>query len=232
MQAELKVNSHPCKQQHGLAYLVVTLDLRNLSSCFPAIQHWIFVVLSTLTMYSSSNSFLGGGNSSRPGPPQYGQSSFPNLQPTQQQSNGSVQQPTGFGGGPLQSQYTGYPGQVQQQNFQAPLQQPQFTGYPASNQQAAQSQVPQQQPFQTGQPVQPQVALQKTGQTSAQIAQSFQSTSAAQSSAPQTPVKGAKIPKIRLSFLTAQDQAKFEQLFKSAVGDGQALDGRIWQPMG
>ena len=34
-----------------------------------------------------------------------------------------------------------------------------------------------------------------------------------------------KIPKIRLSFLTAQDQAKFEQLFKSAVGDGQALDG-------
>ncbi len=34
-----------------------------------------------------------------------------------------------------------------------------------------------------------------------------------------------KIPKIRLSFLTATDQAKFEQLFKSAVGEGQALDG-------
>ena len=34
-----------------------------------------------------------------------------------------------------------------------------------------------------------------------------------------------KIPKIRLSFLTATDQAKFEQLFKSAVGDGQALSG-------
>ena len=34
-----------------------------------------------------------------------------------------------------------------------------------------------------------------------------------------------KIPKIRLSFLTATDQAKFEQLFKSAVGDGQALGG-------
>ena len=39
------------------------------------------------------------------------------------------------------------------------------------------------------------------------------------------PTSGAKIPKIRLSFLTATDQAKFEQLFKSAVGDGQALDG-------
>jgi epidermal growth factor receptor substrate 15 len=30
-----------------------------------------------------------------------------------------------------------------------------------------------------------------------------------------------KIPNIRLSFITAQDQAKFETLFKSAVGDGQ-----------
>ncbi len=37
--------------------------------------------------------------------------------------------------------------------------------------------------------------------------------------------KGAKIPSIRLSFITAQDQAKFEQLFKSAVGDGQTLSG-------
>lgn len=32
----------------------------------------------------------------------------------------------------------------------------------------------------------------------------------------------SKIPNIRLSFITAQDQAKFETLFKSAVGDGQA----------
>ena len=39
------------------------------------------------------------------------------------------------------------------------------------------------------------------------------------------PTSGVKLPKIRLSFLTATDQAKFEQLFKSAVGDGQALDG-------
>ncbi|KKY29133.1 putative actin cytoskeleton-regulatory complex protein pan1 [Phaeomoniella chlamydospora] len=46
------------------------------------------------------------------------------------------------------------------------------------------------------------------------------------SSAPPVPTKsGSKIPNIRLSFITATDQAKFEQLFKSAVGDGQALDG-------
>lgn len=36
---------------------------------------------------------------------------------------------------------------------------------------------------------------------------------------------GTKIPNIRLSFITAQDQAKFETLFKSAVGDGQTLSG-------
>ncbi|CAZ83899.1 unnamed protein product [Tuber melanosporum] len=34
-----------------------------------------------------------------------------------------------------------------------------------------------------------------------------------------------KIPTIRLSFITAADQAKFEQLFKAAVGEGQALSG-------
>jgi hypothetical protein len=36
---------------------------------------------------------------------------------------------------------------------------------------------------------------------------------------------GFKIPNIRLSFITASDQAKFEQLFKSAVGTGQAMTG-------
>jgi hypothetical protein len=45
--------------------------------------------------------------------------------------------------------------------------------------------------------------------------------------APPPPPKssGSKIPNIRLSFITAQDQAKFEQLFKSAVGDSQTMDG-------
>ena len=30
---------------------------------------------------------------------------------------------------------------------------------------------------------------------------------------------------MRLSFITASDQTKFEQLFKSAVGDDQAMPG-------
>jgi hypothetical protein len=30
-----------------------------------------------------------------------------------------------------------------------------------------------------------------------------------------------KIPNIRLSFITADDQAKFETLFKTSVGEGQ-----------
>lgn len=177
-------------------------------------------------MYSNSSSYLGGGNSSRPGLPQYGQSSFMSQQQGQQQPNSFAPQPTGFGATPLQSQYTGYPGAGQQQSFQAPPQQPQLTGYQPQNQQPFQSQPPLQQAFQTGQLSQPQVGPQRTGQTSSQIAQSFQSTPSAPPSAPKpSTAAGAKIPKIRLSFLTAQDQAKFEQLFKSAVGDGQALSG-------
>jgi len=60
--------------------------------------------------------------------------------------------------------------------------------------------------------------------TSAQMADSFRGN-AASSVPPPVPAKGSKIPNIRLSFITAQDQAKFEQLFKSAVGDSQALSG-------
>lgn len=153
-------------------------------------------------MFSNSNTFLAGGNSSRPGPPQYGQSSFS----TPQQGH----QP-GFSGGQLQTpQYTGYSGQGLQQTFQAPQQQQQYTGYPQN------PQPPQ------GPPSRSAVAPQ---QTSSQIAQSFQSTPVATLPTPQSSTTGTKIPKIRLSFLTAQDQAKFEQLFKSAVGDGQSLDG-------
>lgn len=173
-------------------------------------------------MFSNSSTFLAGGNSSRPGPSQYGQSSFSNAQQVSQQQSGFQQQPPGFSGGQLQTQYTGYPGQVQQQqSFQAPQQQPQYTGYP-QNQQPAQGAPPTQQPFQTGPPSHPPIAPQ---QTSSQIAQSFQSTPAAIIPTTQSSTTGTKIPKIRLSFLTAQDQAKFEQLFKSAVGDGQSLDG-------
>ena len=172
-------------------------------------------------MYSNSSSYLSGANSARPGPPQYGLSSFSSAS-QQQQQNGFAPQPTGFQGSGLQQQYTGYPAQGQQQPLQTPQHQPQFTGYPSQNQPSQQHQL------QTGQPSQQQVIPQKTGQTSSQIAASF-SVPVQSTSAPPLPgsVLGAKIPKIRLSFLTATDQAKFEQLFKSAVGDGQALDGAL-----
>ena len=42
---------------------------------------------------------------------------------------------------------------------------------------------------------------------------------------PPAKAAGTKIPNVRLSFITAQDQAKFEQLFKSATGGEQALSG-------
>lgn len=53
-----------------------------------------------------------------------------------------------------------------------------------------------------------------------QMAASFQ-TGGQSAPKPAQASKGTKIPNIRLSFITAQDQAKFETLFKSAVGDGQ-----------
>ena len=61
----------------------------------------------------------------------------------------------------------------------------------------------------------------------AAMADSFKSTSSAPARGRRSlqAKAGAKIPSIRLSFITAQDQAKFEQLFKSAVGEGQTLSG-------
>lgn len=185
-------------------------------------------------MYSNSSSFLGGGNSGRQGPPQYFQASYLGPQQAQQpqQQNVLSQQPTGFGGGQLQTQYTGYPGQALQQGLQTQqLQQlqPQYTGFPQQVPPSQGNVLPQQQ-FHTNQQASQQASQQAiqpphppiaTQQTSSQIAQSFQSIA----TPTPTPTPGAKIPKIRLSFLTAQDQAKFEQLFKSAVGEGQSLDG-------
>jgi hypothetical protein len=135
----------------------------------------------------------------------------------------------------MQPQYTGFPGQPQgfgQQQQQQP-QQPQYTGYPGQQSQFQQPLAPQQQPFQTGAPPQQQQQQppaqpqrpQPTGMTSAQMADSFRGSSAASSVPPPVPAKSSKIPSIRLSFITAQDQSKFEQLFKSAVGDSQALSG-------
>lgn len=192
---------------------------------------------SSLAMFSGSNSYLGGGNSARPGQPQYGQQQQSFQQPGGFQG-GLAPQPTGYGGAPLQQQFTGYPGQPQSFGQQQP-QQPQFTGYPGQQgQQFQQQQAPQQQPFQTGAPpqqsfqtgapqrqptAQPQQP-QPTGMTSAQMADSFRGSSS-QSVPPPVPAKTSKIPNIRLSFITAQDQAKFEQLFKSAVGTSHALSG-------
>lgn len=58
------------------------------------------------------------------------------------------------------------------------------------------------------------------------MASSFQtggsSSGAAAASQNQRPAKTNKIPNIRLSFITAQDQGRFETLFKSAVGESSA----------
>ena len=74
-------------------------------------------------------------------------------------------------------------------------------------------------------PPQPQ-RPQPTGLTSNDMAQSFRGSPAQAQPPSQPPAsKSTKIPNVRLSFITAQDQAKFEQLFKSATGGEQALSG-------
>ncbi|PKX90860.1 actin cytoskeleton-regulatory complex protein PAN1 [Aspergillus novofumigatus IBT 16806] len=188
-------------------------------------------------MYSSSNSFLGGVNNARPGQPPFIQqppySQFPQGQQQIPQQTGFQPQPTGYGPqsashlqpqptgfptGQLQPQFTGFPGAAPQQQqqlggYQAPAQQPQFTGYPP------QSQPPSLQvPSTTGLPTR------LAPRTSSEIANSF-SDGAGVAPPPPPKSSGSKIPNIRLSFITAQDQAKFEQLFKSAVGDSQTMDG-------
>ncbi|KAJ5356448.1 hypothetical protein N7517_011057 [Penicillium concentricum] len=200
-------------------------------------------------MYSSSNNFLGGGASGRPGQAPFMQqqqqppySQFPQGQqpPSMQQpqqtgfapqptglapqqtgfagqpspfGNSQVQpQATGFPAGQLQSQFTGYPGAAPQQPQQQQAQsfQPQYTGFPPQNQAQQPPPVPQ---------------IPTRFKTSTDIANSFQGA-AGSGAPPQVPPKtGSKIPSIRLSFITAQDQARFEQLFKSAVGDSKTMEG-------
>lgn len=198
-------------------------------------------------MYSQSSSFMGGGNSARPAPGQFGQpqqsfNSFqqPPQQQQQQQQTPFAPQSTGYGGTSLQPQFTGYPGVAPPSSFQAPPQQPQFTGFQAQGpppQQPSFQPVPQQQAFQPApvqqiqqiqQAPQPPAAPIRPQQTSSQIAQSFQGASPASSTPVQSNKQSSKIPNIRLSFITATDQAKFEQLFKFAVGDNKALDGKLF----
>ncbi|KAK3691693.1 actin organization and endocytosis protein [Vermiconidia calcicola] len=193
-------------------------------------------------MFSGSSSYLGGGGSARPGQPQYGQ-----QQQSFQQYGAQQQQQPGYGQAPMQQQYTGYPAaggiqpqatgyppqqnqfqqqpQPQQQQFQG-FQQPQPTGFQSQPQQPHPTGFQSSQP--TGMPPPPQPQMpQRTGLTSADVAKSFRSSPAqpAQPSSAPPPSSGAKIPNLRLSFITAPDQAKFEQLFKSATGGEQALSG-------
>jgi actin cytoskeleton-regulatory complex protein PAN1 len=188
-------------------------------------------------MYSQSNSFVGGANSARPGAGGYGQNtSFSNQFQPGSGASPFAPQPTGFGGQPIQSQQTGFPGLGQpQQSFQNSQLQSQATGYPLPNQQQ-QFQQPQQTGFGQFQPQQQQQQIQtqqqqpppvqpvRPQQTSAAVAQSF-SSSTAPAPTQAGAANAARIPNIRLSFITATDQAKFEQLFKSAAGDEQALSG-------
>ena len=64
------------------------------------------------------------------------------------------------------------------------------------------------------------------GQTSADIANSFGAMESTSNQSGARTSAGVKIPSDRLSFLTLDDQLKFTNLFKSAVGDGQALEGQ------
>ena len=172
-------------------------------------------------------------------------------QPGQQPGQPSpfAAQPTGFGQAPLQQQYTGFPQQTGVPSPQAAGQlQAQYTGFPGQGppshnfqsgapplpgipQQYQQQFQPQQQssPFSSSAPTQPAslapapapMKPQATGFS--EMAASFQTGPSSQSKprAKRVEKTSNKIPNIRLSFITAQDQAKFETLFKSAVGDGQ-----------
>lgn len=205
-------------------------------------------------MFSGSNSYLGGQSGRPGGPQQFNSFQAQQQQQPQQQQSFLNPNPTGYGQPPLQQQYTGYPVQNQQTGYgqqPAPMQ-PQATGFAGQPSPFGNPQASQQQSFQTGAPPMPQIPQQFQNQMQQQqqtppvpqqptppaqmkpqptgfaaMADSFRTTPAApargrRSSKAQ---RGAKIPNIRLSFITAQDQAKFETLFKSAVGDGQTLSG-------
>lgn len=150
----------------------------------------------------------------------------------------------------LQAQFTGFPGQAApQQPFQtgAPQQQPFQTGAPPpvpSIPQQFQSQFNSQQqpplpplpqlPQPTGfnaastqqqqqQSVPPPTPMKPQATGFSQMAASFRTGGAAAPAAPSgaPATKSNKIPNIRLSFITAADQSKFETLFKQAVGDSE-----------
>ncbi|KAL2270381.1 hypothetical protein VTJ83DRAFT_2565 [Remersonia thermophila] len=201
-------------------------------------------------MYQNPN-FLGGNaqNPVMPGA-QYGGSfgtgaGLPQQQQAPQPSP-FAPQPTGVPGfqqAPIQPNFTGFPG-LQQPQPTGQLQ-PHLTGFGSQAMPSAAPPVPAipqqfQQQFQQQQQRQPQlpspfasapsqvappalapppapIKTQPTGFK--EMAASFQT--AAKPAPAAAPRRTNKVPNIRLSFITAQDQAKFETLFKSAVGESQ-----------
>lgn len=184
------------------------------------------------------------GFGQQPHPLQNQYTGYPGLQQPQPQAPGQLQpQFTGFPGQAAPQQQPFHTGAPQQQPFQtgAPQQQSFQTGaqppLPPIPQQFQQqyNQQPQQQssPFNAA-PIQPPPQQQPASQQPppppmkpqptgfSQMAASFRtgSTAAAAPSGTQAS-KSNKIPNIRLSFITAADQAKFETLFKSALGDNE-----------
>ncbi|OLN81680.1 Actin cytoskeleton-regulatory complex protein PAN1-like protein 2 [Colletotrichum chlorophyti] len=163
---------------------------------------------------------------------------YPGMQQQQQPQQQAPQQLqpqfTGFQAQPQQSFQTGappmpsIPPQFQQQfQQQQQQQQPQPTGFSQQQQQPQQTGFPQpQQPQQTGFPSQqstpaPAAAPIKPQATGfSQMAASFRTGGTPKPAGRRSKTSKA-IPNIRLSFITAQDQSKFETLFKSAVGDSQ-----------
>ncbi|KAI1824940.1 hypothetical protein F4861DRAFT_226026 [Xylaria intraflava] len=131
----------------------------------------------------------------------------------------------------LQPQYTGFPGQApQQQGFQGAT--PPVPQIPQQFQQQY-NQLQHQQPQSSflspsnAPPAAtttstPSIKPQPTGFSA--MAASFRdsATSERNPHAPTSSKISKRIPTSRLSFITAQDQAKFETLFKSAVGDSNA----------
>ncbi|KAI9742356.1 MAG: actin organization and endocytosis protein [Claussenomyces sp. TS43310] len=182
----------------------------------------LFLYLLLFIMFSGSNSYLGsqGLRPGQPGQQQYGANTFT---PQGQQPQAFQPQPTGYGQPPLQQQqFTGYPGQMQQPTPSQP------TGFPGAL--PAQFGAPQQQQSYQQSPMPPSQAhapapAQPQPVGFSQMTASFQTGAAAKPRGRRVSKSTTRIPNIRLSFITSKDQAQFETLFKSAVGNGQSLSG-------
>jgi len=153
--------------------------------------------------------------------------------PQPQQSMGQQQPPM-----PLQGQYTGMPsgiGQGYQPTAAPPMPSipPQFQNQFQQQQQQQQQQPPPQPQMQISQPTGFTSAPQSTSVSAPapapvqrpqptgfrEMAASFQTGASKREDPKPAAKKSNKIPNIRLSFITAQDQAKFETLFKTSVGE-------------